>query len=364
MKNMLFRILGALASALIIISVFVPFTSTNLISLWEAYNSSNAMYLPIMIIVFGGIGVVFFSLNIKTEFAYMSTGAITFFVVMRTIDILNQSDFSRLGIGYYFLAAGAIITGIMAFLLNLKSKKIVIENKVIEQEQVINNEDRLYDDQIREQVVPIEPKYENNITIQPINNPSQYNETSINTIEEPEIEEPINSIPEPLPVVEPDINHEFNSINEEPIKQETNINVVQKEINTEPDSTINFRSNIDGFRTSNNQLFNNTSVNVQPSTVSVESNNSEFNATSNNLSSSYYNLEPNYTVNNTQTVNPVVSEFSNGYSTQSNYYINNPEIGTPENTTVSEFTNIQEPVAYSESNSSNETDIFGQPLNR
>ena len=67
MKNRLvFRIIGALASALIIVSVFIPFISTTGFtqSLWEANKLINALYLPIMIIVFGSIGVLVFSTNI------------------------------------------------------------------------------------------------------------------------------------------------------------------------------------------------------------------------------------------------------------------------------------------------------------
>ena len=124
-KNILFRIFGALASALIIVSVFVPFVNVTGYSpsLWETFEITNSIYLPIMIIVFGAIGVLLFSLNVKTEFAYMSTGAITFFIVMRTIDILDQGAFASLSYGYYFLIAGALLTGFMAFVTNLKSTK-------------------------------------------------------------------------------------------------------------------------------------------------------------------------------------------------------------------------------------------------
>ena len=121
MKNkLIFRIIGALASALIIVSVFIPFISVTgySTSLWESYKIINSLYLPIMIIVFGAIGALFFALNIKTEFAYMSTGAIIFFLVMQTIDVLNQGLFNTLSIGYYLLALGAILTGIMSFLTN------------------------------------------------------------------------------------------------------------------------------------------------------------------------------------------------------------------------------------------------------
>ena len=133
-KKLVFRILGALASALIIVSVFVPFVSVTgySYSLWGSNLETNSLYLPIMIMVFGVIGVIFFSLNIKTEFAYMSTGAIIFFLVVQTIDILNQGVFNTLSIGYYCLVVGAILTGLMAFLMNLKGKQNIKTQVVAE----------------------------------------------------------------------------------------------------------------------------------------------------------------------------------------------------------------------------------------
>ena len=127
-KKLILRILGAIFSALIIVGVFVPFVSVTgyTQSLWGVYSSVNTLYLPIMLIVFGAIGVIFFSLNFKTEFAYMSTGAVLFFVVMQTIDVLDQGTFSTLSVGYYFLAIGAIATGVIAFLSNLKIKIVTL----------------------------------------------------------------------------------------------------------------------------------------------------------------------------------------------------------------------------------------------
>ena len=63
MKNKLvFRILGALASALIIASVFIPFVSVTGYSqsLWETHSAVGTIYLPIMLIVFGVVGVFVF----------------------------------------------------------------------------------------------------------------------------------------------------------------------------------------------------------------------------------------------------------------------------------------------------------------
>ena len=117
MKNkLIFRILGALASALIIVSVFIPFVSVSgyTQSLWDAYKVSEALYLPIMIIVFGGVGVLFFSINIKTEFAYSTSGALLFYTITETVSFVNQDMLDSLGIGYDCFVIGTILTPTIA----------------------------------------------------------------------------------------------------------------------------------------------------------------------------------------------------------------------------------------------------------
>ena len=240
MKKLIFRILGALASALIIVSVFVPFVSVTgySVSLWEYFD--NTIYLPIMIIVFGAIGVIFFTLNIKTEFAYMSTGAIIFFLVMRTIDILNQGAFNTLSVGYYFLAIGAILTGVMAFLTNLKTKtkkeEAKMEEVIVEEPSMLDQIDKLYNDQttiqndiqgiqIDESVIeplPIQPLQSDIPSISPIN--ANVEEVIIPSIEEPQI--PKNEV-EPV-LDDRNIQSEIQPTNpvvsefEQPVLQPTN----------------------------------------------------------------------------------------------------------------------------------------------
>ena len=186
MKNRLvFRILGALASALVIVSVFIPFVSVtgHSQSLWEANSIINTLYLPIMIIVFGAIGVLAFAINIKTELAYASSGALLFYLVTQTIPIIEQNLFNTLSVGYYCLAVGTVLTGIMAFICNLRVKKKIVENakveeSVSEQVSVIDQIDKLYNDtswandtNIQDvsmvQPLPIQP-LENSVDIQPL----------------------------------------------------------------------------------------------------------------------------------------------------------------------------------------------------
>lgn len=153
MKNkLIFRLLGALSSALIIVSVFVPFVSVTGYSqsLWQTHSAVGTIYLPIMIIVFGSIGVLLFAINKKTELVYSSAGALIFFLVMQTIPIIDQGVFGTLGVGYYFLAIGTILTTIMVFICNLKNKQKVVEEVKVEEhkeDSVLSQIDRLYDNQ-------------------------------------------------------------------------------------------------------------------------------------------------------------------------------------------------------------------------
>ena len=78
--------------------------------------NQNSIYLPIVIIVFGVLGVLLFSLNFKTEFVYMSTGAVLFQIIVETVNMINQGKFSLFGLGYYLLLAGGVLTGIMTFI--------------------------------------------------------------------------------------------------------------------------------------------------------------------------------------------------------------------------------------------------------
>ena len=158
-KKLIFRILGAVSSALIIVSIFIPFISVSGYSqsLWEAYSNTNALYLPIMIIVFGLIGVLFFSLNVKTEIAYSTAGALLFYLITETISFIDQDMMKTLSVGYYCLAIGTLLTAVMAFLCNLKFKQKGV-NKVEQPEnpvEIITQMDTLYGNE--SQNIPLQP---------------------------------------------------------------------------------------------------------------------------------------------------------------------------------------------------------------
>ena len=236
-KKLIFRILGALASALMIVAVFVPFVKVTgySVSLWESYELVDSLYLPIMIIVFGAIGVIFFSLNIKTEFAYMSVGAILFFIVIQTIDIVNQGTFNTLNIGYYFLIVGTILTGIMAFLTNLKfkEKNNKVEEVITQPEiSVLNQIDQLYDNQSNSMQNDMGLIQSVNNVIEPI---------PVQPIQEVQPIQPIQGVQpiQPIQEVQPLVQEQniSNVAPIEPVKQPVNLNVSSLEtqqINSQP----------------------------------------------------------------------------------------------------------------------------------
>lgn len=238
MKNKLvFRILGALSSALIVASVFIPFVSVTGYSqsLWQTYEAINTLYLPIMIIVFGVIGVLSFAINIKTELAYTSSGALIFFLITQTIPVIEQNLLSTLSVGYYCLATGTILTGIMAFICNLRTKKKDIvkaseQEPLNDQMSVINKIDKLYDDQ---PVVRDDSNIEINSNIEP---------TIMNKLEPIQIIEPtmpiVDDVPnEPVQEVTLDQNNitPVNEIVSNEISNEVAIETNKIESVTEPE---------------------------------------------------------------------------------------------------------------------------------
>ena len=356
MKNkLIFRILGALASALIIVSVFVPFVSVTGYSpsLWETYELTNSLYLPIMIIVFGAIGVIFFSLNIKTEFAYMSVGAITFFAIMQTIDILDQGAFKSLGVGYYFLVIGTLITGIMAFLTNIKqNKKVKVKEEVKKEEpSMLDQIDKLYNDQTTAQneISPIQPV---DSLVQPL--PIQPLETvvPINPVEQVVEEVQVNPVVQEQPVVDTPVSQPVN-----PVLQEFNVPstpVVQEQPAVDAPASQPVNPVLQEFNVPSKPV-----VQEQPAVETAVS----------------------------QPVNPVLQEFNVpskpvvqgfGISTQTAVQehpvaqqpVLNQEVETvpltsinePVNPTVQTFTNPGSTVMSQQN--SNELDIFGQPINK
>ena len=341
-KKLVFRVLGALSSALIIASMFIPFISVEgySVSLWEQNSTLNSLYIPIMIIVFGAIGVITFALGVKTELAYMSTGAVTFYIVMQLLNVLGNNTFNTLGIAFYTLVIGTFLTWLMAFLTNLKkksSKEEIVVSETTEEESALSQIDKLYNEQATPEVEPIQPVDSVVTPIQPL--PVENKEEVVSHEEMPSVtddltaNEPlmvnplVNEAPRPNPVVD-----EFRM----PVKPQA----VQPET-PRPNPVV------DEFR-----------MPVEPQAVQPEA----------------------------PRPNPVVDEFKMpvepqeapqseslfSFGTKSPVETAIPETGmptapqeeTPVNPVVQDFTNPGSSIFANANSNNNETDIFGQPINR
>ena len=201
-NRILFRVLGAFFAALIIVAVFVPYVSVTGYSYSLLTYLKGSQYLPIMIVVFGAIAVLLFALGTKTEFTYASVGAVVFFLVNQTIEILNQGSFGSLGMGYYLLIAGTLGTCIMTFLYNMKSKNEHKDVVAFEESQpsMLNQIDNLYNGQLNS-----DSQVQVN-TIQPV---EQVNEGPMPVIS------PVQPVEQPIPVMSP--VQPVEQVNEGPI---------------------------------------------------------------------------------------------------------------------------------------------------
>ena len=340
MRNkLLLRIIGALSSSLIVVAVFAPWISAvgYSESLWSL--NQNALYLPIMIMAFGVLGILLFALNIKTEFVYMSTGAVLFQVIVESINMINQGKFSLFGLGYYLLLAGGILTGIMTFIVSLKPKKVKEDMMVEDKNLGINKIDNLYNNDNAENVLtPID------IPIEPIKPVDMVEEAQVNHLEPPVQQTNINTennqIRNDYVGVNMVQNYGFNNqsiqpnnnLNPQPVEQRVNMNYGMINQNIEP--------------------INNLGGQVQPA---INNPRPEFDVQSVNSNIGVQNQTPvNPVVQNQTPVNPVVQDFVKTFNTEQK-----TEVVPPVNRDMDIAPSINQNL-----NNNSNVDIFGQQINK
>ena len=133
-NKLIFRILGALSSAVVIVSLFVPFSILQTEGLWDIYSNQGMLYIPIMLLSFAIFSVISFSLNIKSEFAYISFGACLFYIILKIIRMNVDGSFGSISLGFYLFVLGTFFTGVMAFLCNLGKNRLQHSNVDIKDE--------------------------------------------------------------------------------------------------------------------------------------------------------------------------------------------------------------------------------------
>lgn len=342
MKNkLIFRILGALASALIIVSVFIPFVSVSgyTQSLWDAYKVSEALYLPIMIIVFGGVGVLFFSINIKTEFAYSTSGALLFYTITETVSFVNQDMLDSLGIGYYCLVIGTILTAIMAFLCNLRTKKVVSLNEPIkanEEISMLNQIDKLYDEQNTNNLGQNNNSLDNIIQPLPISNIEpviQPQEIQPQVIEQGQ---PLNNLVEQQPITIPEPTNEVQTVAQPELVQQTQQPVAPQVVEPQVENQIQSIETVipDVAPVEAQSVSIPQSVNVENNVPMSNPVVAEFQIPTGNVveqSQPFFGAEPQNNVSTPVSVEPQLE--------QSNLFAVNENAIESNNPVVSEFTN-------------------------
>ena len=240
---------------------------------------------------------------------------------MQTVPVIDQGVFKTLNAGYYCLAVGTVLTAVMTFLCGLKVKQKVVEADSKEQKQtsMLDQIDRLYDnenaasnDMAINQVDIIQP-------LQPTNNLNN------------NIIEPINPIS-----IENSISEETVIQNDLVIEQANNITEpIQQEIQQSLQPEINM-----GVQETESITIQNSNEMVPPTVVqpTVEQN------------VSLQDLKSVQEEQPVQTTNPVVAEFENPVSQNVNPVVSefapqNNSAGV--NPVVAEFSVPSEPTMLS-----------------
>ena len=252
-NNLLYRIIGAFSSALIILSVFMAFSTIENTSVWDLYSEANMIYMPIMIIVFGSIGVIFFSLNIKTEFAYATSGAIIFFTVMQLVQSITNDTTSMLGMGFYSAAIGGVMTGIMAFICNLRVKN----DKTIPV-QSSNDVEMAYSNIMVNPEAELKTPTNNNIF-----EDATQEKISPEIIEERPLVDNNQVVPNLIPVEPSIVNNEYQSIPD--VMQEVNSSKPEVILGSpNPEETIDQNINMNNWNLNVNQQINSEVQQTEP----------------------------------------------------------------------------------------------------
>ena len=377
-KKLIFRILGSVAAAMIVVSVFLPFISRSgySSSLWENYKSIDSLYLPIMLIVFGVIALVPFLINKKTEFAYMSTGAVLFFVIMTTIDISNQKMFNYLSIGYYLLFIGAILTGVMAFLTNIssKNKKVIPETTTASsgEPSVLEQIDRLYkspQDIEPVQQMTYDPAVAPVSNVNPIENLNNTQSSNLSDLSTNASLNSVESIPEIVPLgaseVKPAVNpvlEQFSNLSTEskptiaPVNSVEVPNVAEVQ-NVSPTLAEQTNPVSSGFPQSPKQETVNLNTNPVLSQFSAPSINEPVQPKE--------EITPINSAVEPKAPNPVLEQFADVIeSNQAQVEANSMSFGiAPSDNTSQAPASAQAPQPTVQ-NGPVETDIFGQPINK
>ena len=126
-KNNLYRVLGILFSALIVVGMFLPYIKEPSSSLFELYKNNNQLVLPIVLLLFGVASILLYVLNKYIEFALSTAGAVLFYMITETISLVKEDAINQVGIGFILIGAGGILLIVNTFLAIVASKRAARE---------------------------------------------------------------------------------------------------------------------------------------------------------------------------------------------------------------------------------------------
>ena len=139
MKKRIFpRIIGILSGIVIIASLFLPFIK-DAGTLYEIYTVNKQMYLLIAIGFFGLLPIILYAVGKKTEYGYMSVGAMLFFVMFQLTNIIAQNSIKTLDIGFYIMVGGIVVLTLVTFIVNKKSNESSTDEQIVPMSNNISN---------------------------------------------------------------------------------------------------------------------------------------------------------------------------------------------------------------------------------
>ena len=128
-KKLVPRIIGMVGGLIIAFSLFIPFVK-DAGSLWNIFMNNGQMYLVFVIMIFGLLPTLLYGINKKTEYSYMSVGALLFFELLQLANTVSSNSIKSLDIGFYVMFVGILMVAIATFILNKDLKVKVLDEQI------------------------------------------------------------------------------------------------------------------------------------------------------------------------------------------------------------------------------------------
>ena len=342
------RFLGIFSSLVMIVSMFIPFFNDT--NLWDTLNQSFDVYIRYAVLSFSALSLFVYLLNKKVEFAYISSGSILFFIFMRTLTLMELGYFDFVQIGYYCLLASTLLTILITFVYNIKSK--------YEKDELVMD---IKDTQVYQPSMMSQPQQ---IIQQPVLEPNVVQNQFANSI---------NNSLQPTNFVEPQIENNYSNMNMtvQPVMPNSQVTTPVLPVEVMPMAQLEQPQNIQNYNFTNPEVpiisgTSNTQVaapeipninSTSTSTIDIPPINTQVNEPMFGNINGIPTMQPMQSMQllnreepKDENVNPVVSTFMNASQP------NNPSIEKAQAPLEAM------PQAQNNNNQNNSLDIFNQPM--